>query len=173
VGRLPYVRGAVIVVLGTDASTTIAREAPASADRCETGGILLGHDLGHRLSVTVAGGPGPNADRRCDGFLRDLDHARRVGDAAYERDGSVWVGEWHTHPGGPMSPSPTDMRTYARLLADPELGFNRVLSLIATQCPVHGWEETSLTGWIVDETGAHLTDIAVEGTAHLRHREAW
>lgn len=150
-------------MLGGEPSATIAREAPASADGRETGGILLGQDLGRRLVVTVAGDPGPMADRRPDGFVRDLDHARRLGDAAYERDGSVWIGEWHTHPGGPVTPSPTDMKTYDRLLADPDLGFERVLSLIVTPCPVHGWEETSVTAWIVGHAGAELSEIAVDG----------
>ena len=153
----------MIVVLGDEASATITREAPASADGRETGGILLGHDLGGRLFVTVAGEPGPNAVRRTDGFVRDLDHARGLGDAAYEHDGSVWIGEWHTHPGGPTTPSPTDMSTYARLLADPDLTFERVLSLIVTPCPVHGWKETRVTGWVVDRAGARLAEVGPTG----------
>ncbi len=112
--------------------------------------------------MTVAGDPGPNADRRPDGFVRDLDHARRLGDIAYERDGSVWVGEWHTHPGGPLTPSPTDLGTYATLLADPDLAFERVLSLIVTPCPLHGWEETRTTAWIVDRSGANQVVIVAE-----------
>src|SRR5205807_598109 len=112
----------------------IVGEAPSSVDGRETGGILLGHDPGPGAipQITVAGDPGPRADRRPDGFNRDLEHARRLADAAFARDGSIWIGEWHTHPGGPPCPSPMDMTTYTSLLEDDELGFVRLLSLIVT-----------------------------------------
>lgn len=157
----------MIVVLSAEAAVSIAREAPASADGRETGGVLLGHEFDERLVVTVAGDPGPKADRRADGFVRDLSHAQRLGDDAYDRDGSIWIGEWHTHPGGPITPSPTDLKTYAQLLSDDDLGFERVLSLIVTQCPFHGWEETSVTAWVVDRTAAHHVEAAAEGPTSL------
>ena len=65
---------------------TIAREASASTDGRETGGILLGFDASElgELLVMEAGGPGPKAERRADYFRRDLNHAREVADDAGE-----------------------------------------------------------------------------------------
>jgi integrative and conjugative element protein (TIGR02256 family) len=130
-----------------------------SADGRETGGILLGHDDGVVITLTVAGDPGPLAARRADGFLRDLQHAQDLADEAYDRDGSVWVGEWHTHPTGPSTPSTRDVSTYAQLLADQDLLFDRVVSLIITPGP-DGWDLPVLWAWVV------TPGIAIH-TAHL------
>ncbi len=131
------------------ARSVVESEARASVDGSETGGILLGHDAtGPRsVQVTVAGGPGPAAQRNPLGFLRDLRHALELADDAYMRDGSVWVGEWHTHPVGQQHPSSQDMRTYRLLLEDPELGFSELVSVIVT--PADGWTCTELSGWVI------------------------
>ncbi len=144
---------APVIRLVARAAETIATEAPASIDGSETGGILLGHDRGETITVTRAGDPGPHADRRPDGFLRDLAHSRRLADEAYDEDGSVWVGEWHTHPAGPGVPSRTDEETYGRLLADPELGFTRLASIIVFPYPEHSWSELALAAWTADADG--------------------
>jgi integrative and conjugative element protein (TIGR02256 family) len=159
-GRLPDMRTPVIRLVAS-AAETIATEAPASADGSETGGILLGHDRGESITVTRAGDPGPQADRRPDGFLRDLTHSRRLADEAYEEEGSVWVGEWHTHPADPGVPSRIDAETYERLLADPELEFTRIASIIVTACPEHGWSELALAAWIADANGIHNARLEV------------
>lgn len=162
--RTPLIRLAAV------AADTIEREAPASAHGSETGGILLGHDLDETITVTIAGDPGPKAERRPDGFLRDLVHARRLADDAYERDGSVWIGEWHTHSSGPPTPSDIDMTTYGQLLRDPDLGFTRLVSIIATACPVHGWSELTLFPWLIDGAGVRGAELTV--TPNEREDEA-
>lgn len=165
-GRLSNVRSPLIRLMG-DAADTIWREAPASEDGSETGGILLGHDSEDTITVTIAGDPGPQAVRRPDGFLRDLAHAGRLVDDAYEKDGSVWIGEWHTHLSGPPTLSDIDMKTYTQLLGDPDLAFNRILSFIVTTCPVHGWTELTLMPWVIDGAGvqaAHLTVARNQGS---------
>jgi integrative and conjugative element protein (TIGR02256 family) len=149
------------------AAETIAAEAPASRDGSETGGILLGQDLGEAITVTRAGDPGPLADRRPNGFLRDLAHSRKLANEAYDEDGSVWVGEWHTHPAGAGVPSRTDEDTYERLLADPELGFARLAAIIVMPCPEHGWSELVLAAWTADADGIHDARLEVaEGPDH-------
>jgi integrative and conjugative element protein (TIGR02256 family) len=148
-----------LIRLAAVAADTIQREAPASVDGSETGGILLGHDLDEAIAVTIAGDPGPNAARRPDGFLRDLAHARQLADEAYERDGSVWIGEWHTHPSSPATPSDIDMNTYGKLLVDPDLAFTRILSIIVTACPVHGWSELTLVPWLIDRADVRGADL--------------
>lgn len=149
----------MIVRLSAAAAATISLEAPTSADGRETGGILLGHDLGEMLVVRVAGDPGPAAIREPQQFLRDLAHAQALSDNAYDADGSVWLGEWHTHPDGPAEPSPTDLTTYIKLLGNEELAFTRILSLIATPCGTYGWSEVHLTAWVVNAAGARQVQV--------------
>ncbi len=153
-----------VVTLSERSRTDIGTEARASADGLETGGILLGHDLGTHLLVTVAGGPGPNATREKNRFLRDLDHARALADEAYDRDGSIWIGEWHTHLTGPAEPSAVDLTTYADHLADGRLGFERFLSVIVLPCPDHGWQHVSAVAWVMAGNIAELADLRTEAT---------
>lgn len=153
----------LLVTLTPGAAETIAIEARKSADGTETGGIILGHDRGGELLVTVAGGPGPAAVRTRNRFKRDLAHARTLADDAYERDGSVWIGEWHTHPDGPPQPSAVDLQTYLSHLADDSLGFDRFLSLVVLPCGEHGWEHVTVAAWVIHGTVAELATIRTEG----------
>jgi integrative and conjugative element protein (TIGR02256 family) len=131
----------------SEARETIEQEARRSSDNRETGGILLGHDANGDgpLQITVAGQPGPGARRSALRFSRDLDYSRRLADEAYDHDGSVWVGEWHTHPKGPTRPSRRDLRTYRELLLDKELAFEEFTAVIVTmdrsqlKISLHGW----------------------------------
>lgn len=153
-----------IVTLAATAIESIATEARDSADGAETGGILLGHDRDGELLVTEAGGPGPAAVRTPNRFLRDLAHARALADGAYGRDGSVWIGEWHTHPTGPSEPSAVDLRTYFSHLSDETLGFKRFLSLITLPCDEHGWQHVTVAAWVVHDTVAELTTLRTKGS---------
>lgn len=146
----------------SSAAAAIVAEATASADGNETGGILLGQDHGDTITVTVAGGPGPAAIRTRDRFTRDLGHAQALADAAYDRDNSVWIGEWHTHPTGQAEPSPIDLSTYCAHLADGELGFEHFVALIAVPCAAHGWSEVHLVPWLVTSDAACLIVVEVE-----------
>ena len=140
-----------VVRIRTNALRAITLEARTSMDGRETGGILLGHDPAPDggVEVTTAGDPGPAADRRPNGFTRDLAHARHLADQAFDLDGSVWLGEWHTHPTGPPAPSSQDMNTYRKLLADDRLDFERIVSLIVTPHPAHGWQQPLLWSWLI------------------------
>lgn len=156
------------------ALAAITAETKARFGPEETGGILLGHDLGHQVLITAAGDPGPGAIHTPTRFRRDLAHAGKLADAAYERDHSVWVGDWHTHPRGPTRPSRYDLRTYRSFLHDPELNFDRFLALIVTlQAP----DLPSLMAWLVSlpnrrwpsslsATPAPITTIQTRQTAH-------
>jgi integrative and conjugative element protein (TIGR02256 family) len=138
-----------LVIMATAALEVIRAEAPASADGLETGGILLGHDDGEVVALRLAGDPGPKAERGADRFLRDLEHAQRLEEDAHRREGSVWVGEWHTHPTGSPIPSPRDSKTYAQLLEDEDLHFDRIVSLIVTADSDRGWDRVILWPWVV------------------------
>ncbi len=154
-----------VVTLSDSARMMILEVARASSDGTETGGILLGHDRGDgTMGVTVAGGPGPHAVRAANRFTRDLAFAEALADAAYDRDGSVWIGEWHTHPNGPPEPSDVDLRTYLSHLNDSHLGFDRFLSLIVLPCPDHAWEHMSLVAWVVHGNVVELAELRTERT---------
>lgn len=144
--------GFISVRLSARALASIARHAVASADGCETGGILLGFDeneLGEML-VMDAGDPGPNAERRPDFFKRDLSHAQKLAEEALSATSSRWIGEWHTHPGGSLEPSRTDLRTYRGFLRDPDLDFNVFLALIVGP-DAGGWAKPRARAWLIQE----------------------
>jgi integrative and conjugative element protein (TIGR02256 family) len=128
----------------------------ASVDGNETGGILLGRGPDERGLIVVerAGEPGENAERKPNFFLRDRAHAQRLADEAWRESGAVWVGEWHTHPTGLPTPSPQDLATYSSLLADPELAFQVLVSVIAIPDPDEGWEQPRLLVWVL-QTGTN------------------
>lgn len=165
--RLRDVRTTVIN-LSPKAMTTIVTETGARTSPDETGGILLGHDLGDEIQVTVAGDPGPAARHSAARFRRDLAHATRLGEAAWALDRSLWVGDWHTHPNGPPQPSPYDLRTYRHLLREPELSSARFLAVIVIPEPMQAAPE--LYAWLVTRrrrppAGLLVTAAAVIGAA--------
>jgi integrative and conjugative element protein (TIGR02256 family) len=155
-----------VIQLRRSALATITAEAPASGDGRETGGILLGTDDGERVDVRHAGGPGPGADRSATGFRRDLIHAQQAALDAWATDGSVWVGEWHTHPRSPVCPSDTDLATYHRFLDDPTLGFQRLCAIIVAPAAPPDWDRLVLGAWLITRSGLDPAKIVVaEGRA--------
>jgi len=138
----------VLVLAVGDAIKAMARE---SADGRETGGILLGRgpDEDGVVRVERAGDPGPKARREPGFFLRDLEHAQRLADEAWDESKAVWVGEWHTHVHRDPRPSATDLATYASLLAAAELEFDLFVSIIAVPDAARDWEEPRLAPWLL------------------------
>lgn len=137
--------------LSEGALAAIVREAPASDDGRETGGILLGFDAGPLTEALVmeAGDPGPRAERRSDFFRRDIEHAQRLADAAFARTTARWIGEWHTHPHGQLAPSRKDMRTYRGFLRDPELAFDSFVAVIVGPGD-NGWRNLRAAAWLIE-----------------------
>ena len=143
------------VVILPSAIDAIRAEYTAVTDGMETGGILLGHVTDGTALVRYAGDPGPRAVRRRDFFLRDLDHAQELADAAFDTDGSIWIGEWHSHVEAPLVPSKRDLTTYALLLADDELGFDILISLIVGESD----DGILVTAWGCTPT--HTTELPI------------
>lgn len=101
------------VLVGPSVRSAIAAHVRA-ASKTETGGILIGRNVGHgTLEVTVATSPGPRAVRRRHFFLRDKDFLQRVLDREVAlSDGAVeYIGEWHVHPALNAPPSFVDRRS--------------------------------------------------------------
>jgi integrative and conjugative element protein (TIGR02256 family) len=135
--------------LHSRARDVIDAELARAPDGVETGGILLGGTLPDlTVEIRHAGGPGPAAVQSPTFFLRDLRHAQDLADTAFHQDGSVWKGEWHTHPTSPPAPSQQDLDTYTTLLADDELDFDEVISIIVGRAPGQSPPAAEPEGWI-------------------------
>lgn len=160
--------GKAPVVLSSAALQTIAEEAHASADGRETGGLLLGQLCADHVHVRYAGGPGPGAVRTPTRFLRDLQHAQALAAAAWQLDGSVWIGEWHTHPAAGPDPSPRDLLTYAEHLADLDLTLPVFTSLIARPDQNGSWSGAHLFAWSVTDAGYSPVTITVDDATHAK-----
>lgn len=134
------------VHLTSPAAHVITTELRTADHITETGGILLGHHVQDTVTVHHAGTPGAAAVRTPTYFLRDLRHAQALADKVFAADGSVWVGEWHTHPTSQPIPSTRDAATYQQLLDDPELGFHSVIAVILARHERH-WVGTAWAAW--------------------------
>jgi integrative and conjugative element protein (TIGR02256 family) len=78
----------------------------------ETGGFLIGYKVGQDTVVTHATGPGPKAKHGYFSFERDIKYCNSQLKKLYkETKGSfTYIGEWHTHPFGWLSPSSQDQK---------------------------------------------------------------
>jgi integrative and conjugative element protein (TIGR02256 family) len=152
------------VTLTRHAHGQLLTESQLAADGNETGGILLGHDLGMGSGFVVChrGDPGPSAVRQPAHFQRDLAHARLLAEQAAKLDGSVWIGEWHTHLLEIPIPSTHDLMTYRALLLDPEVSFPRILSLIVLSSQDGGWPSPRIFAWSISASSMRPLPITVE-----------
>src|SRR6266487_1296632 len=156
-----------IVVLTPEAASGLADLAAASEDGLETGGILLGddHGLAGPILVRHCGGPGPGAIRRSAFFRRDTDYAAALAAEAAATDGSAWIGEWHIHGVALPEPSGRDLRTYRKLLEDPELAFARFLALIVTAGRELGWRMPLVHAWSFTGNVLRRLDMRIASAA--------
>jgi integrative and conjugative element protein (TIGR02256 family) len=147
------------ITLSSRALDVITRETAQADDGRETGGILLGMMSQQEGLVLHAGGPGPHAVRTPTTFLRDRTHAQAFAHACWSVDGSVWIGDWHSHPNVAPVPSVTDLDTYMSLLADTQLRFETFISLITTPTSTG----IAVAGWWCNRLGAHAAHVRVKG----------
>jgi integrative and conjugative element protein (TIGR02256 family) len=136
----------------------IREEAGRSEDGNETGGILLGFEEIRSGSfwVTQAGGPGPKAERSPTFFCRDLDHAERLAEHAFSIDGSQWIGDWHTHPGGPCTLSYVDLRSYREVLGHSDLEVFLAILLLPGSA---GWLDPRAAAFLVSASDVERVSI--------------
>jgi integrative and conjugative element protein (TIGR02256 family) len=98
-------------------------EIALNSDGKETGGIVLGFNVGKDIQVTDVSGPGPNADRSPTHCLRDTGYCREFLAEHYKQTGADYVGEWHSHVINVRSLSMGDIGTLVRILVDPDYDF--------------------------------------------------
>ena len=100
----------------------------------EVGGWLLGYWTEDRAAIVVTHGTPPAVRGTAFGIMiRGKGHRRRFDEAWACSNGHVtFIGDWHTHPGGPATPSATDHRAMRQLAADRDYGTPEPLIAIAS-----------------------------------------
>jgi integrative and conjugative element protein (TIGR02256 family) len=88
--------------------------AAACSGQPEAGGILLGAYRGPDMEVTGLTQPGPAEERRRRSFTRADPLHKAANVRAWEDSGGTvsYVGEWHTHPSGAVTPSSVDVHSW-------------------------------------------------------------
>jgi integrative and conjugative element protein (TIGR02256 family) len=109
-------------------------KALREAGRREVGGILMGEQKAESVfrieDLTIQSGGGAFAT-----FIRAISNVHRRLDAFFRRTGHEYtrfnyLGEWHSHPSFPPSPSTTDCATMWSIVEDPKVGANFAVLLI-------------------------------------------
>lgn len=98
----------------------------------ETGGILLGHNMGQTMTLRAVIGPGPEATH--GRFSFDPDQAwqeKEVAHAWTAAGGKLdYLGDWHTHPNGRPHPSKVDIEALRRIRDAPNARAAKPIMLI-------------------------------------------
>ncbi len=111
----------------------------------ETGGILVGYNMGSDIQVIDASDAGPRADRSSAHFLRDTQYCREFLSKCFEENCADYVGEWHTHVNGPRDLSTGDISTLAGILLDPDYDFSSFTMCLL----VRRWRKWELLVYVV------------------------
>lgn len=134
----------------------------------EVGGWLIGYWAEDSLVVTHAT---PPRSRGTPWGVTINGHGhRRLFDQAWDAtQGRVtFLGDWHTHPGGPALPSERDRNAAARLATDPDFGTPRpLIAIIATsRWPMRN-SAPGQTAWFLRESAGDLHGLDPESFSVL------
>ena len=111
------------MVFKTDSTPTVSvslvalnriRDLVTRSNSKETGGILVGKNIGKDIEITDASEPGPNAQQTATHFLRDTAYCREFLARCYNESGADYVGEWHSHVIGLKTLSAGDIKHIGR-----------------------------------------------------------
>ena len=104
--------------IASDARKCIETEAQRRSP-LETGGVLMGYWAEDRSGVVITDivGPGPKAVHRRTSFIPDNVYQEREIERIYKESGRriTYLGDWHSHPDGPMRLSVLDRLTQLRI----------------------------------------------------------
>ena len=157
-----------LVFLDRRAREVIEREAARRLLR-ETGGALFGYESEEEVVVACAFGPGPKARHGFRSFEPDPETTRRLIASVWDSSEGRYrfLGSWHTHPGGPPVPSPTDEQTASDLSDQPGVLLPRPLLLIqATRIERRAERLRELRAWKYSErrqlAPADLSSVELE-----------
>ncbi len=117
------------------------REAEDWAPSAESGGLVLGYWTGPREAVvTHLTMPGSDAIHQRDRFVPDYEHdaARAIEIFASTDHGSVYLGDWHSHPRSNGDLSHRDRKTLANIALSVEAAQSSPLMIIISR-PAQMW----------------------------------
>ena len=112
----------------------------------ETGGILMGYWVSRdEVVLTHATGPGPHACRKRRSLEMDGDYCQGQLEIVYASSAGAltFLGDWHTHPVGPLHPSQRDRSTLRDIGADPNYRTEAPLMIIYGPT----WSATAFRFW--------------------------
>lgn len=84
-----------------------------------------------------------------------------MAEATWQLDGSVWLGEWHTHLKFGPAPSALDLTTYSGHMRDPDLELPCFTALIVIAGPELSWNGVAAYGWSCTGTACHAVALTV------------
>lgn len=128
-------------------------EEAQRAENVETGGVLLGYWGGtpNEPVISTITGPGKRARHRPDSFSPDQSfHETEIARICRESFGRVvYLGDWHSHPGGDTELSRRDVRTLERISTSAAARAPTPLMLILAGPPwdIAIWLAVSPRGW--------------------------
>lgn len=108
----------------------------------ETGGVVTGYRSGAHQVITQVLGPGPGATHTAGGFFPDHDWQCAELDSIFaaSQGATVYLGDWHTHPGGRPKMSGIDRQTLLRIARHQEARAPQPLMIIGAGNDVKGWD---------------------------------
>jgi integrative and conjugative element protein (TIGR02256 family) len=135
------------LLLPPQVTKRLQRELRRAGSR-EIGGLLLGEHLGEEVfrvvEISVQRSGGSHA-----GFLRDPQRHNKQLKNFFRRTREDYarfnyLGEWHSHPCFPATPSATDLETMQSLVEDPAVGANFLVLLVCKRAAGVAIEATAV-----------------------------
>jgi integrative and conjugative element protein (TIGR02256 family) len=149
------------LLLPPQVAKRLQRELRRAGSR-EIGGLLLGEHVGDErfriVEISVQRSGGTHA-----GFMRDPQRHERQLKRFFRRTGEDYtrfnyLGEWHSHPRFPVTPSATDLEMMQSIVEDPTVGVNFLVLLVCNRAADRALEATALAFRAATEPQAvHLT----------------
>lgn len=128
------------IILSNEISIQISDALRIAGDR-EIGGILMAEHVGRNcfrivdITIQSKGGTRFSFIRMLEAALSSLTRFFRRYALNYRRFN--YLGEWHSHPNSPLSPSQRDLESMAQIAGDPSVGANFVVLLLARLAREH------------------------------------